>query len=122
MGPESASFMLTQLTSFSRDAEVGKKYNLPEDHKMGAICGISSGGTCAFTAAWQRSDYFHKVMSHIGSFTNIRGGHVYPALIRKSEKRDIRVYLENVDKDLDNTHGNWWLSNLQMDKALRFSN
>lgn len=101
--------------------EVGKKYNLTEDPKMRAICGISSGGICAFTAAWERPDYFHKVMSHIGSFTNIRGGHVYPALIRKSEKRDIRVYLQDGNKDLDNAHGNWWLSNLQMDKALNFS-
>ena len=101
--------------------EVGKKYTLTEDRKMRAICGISSGGICAFTAAWQRPDYFHKVLSHIGSFTNIRGGHVYPALIRKKEKRDIRVYLQDGEKDLDNAHGNWWLANLQMDKALKFS-
>ncbi|MCM8528169.1 MAG: alpha/beta hydrolase-fold protein [Lentisphaeraceae bacterium] len=101
--------------------EVGKNYTLTEDRKMRAICGISSGGICAFTAAWQKPDYFHKVLSHIGSFTNIRGGHVYPALIRKDKKRDIRVYLQDGEKDLDNAHGNWWLSNLQMDKALAFS-
>ncbi len=45
---------------------------------MRAICGLSSGGICAFTVAWERPDYFHKVLSHIGSFTDIRGGHVYP--------------------------------------------
>lgn len=101
--------------------EVGKKYTLTQDPKMRAICGISSGGICAFTAAWQRPDYFHKVLSHIGSFTNIRGGHVYPALIRKDKKRDIRVYLQDGEKDLDNAHGNWWLANLQMDKALAYS-
>ena len=101
--------------------EVGKKYTLTQDPKMRAVCGISSGGICAFTAAWQRPDYFHKVLSHIGSFTNIRGGHVYPALIRKDKKRDIRVYLQDGEKDLDNPHGNWWLSNLQMEKALAFS-
>jgi len=33
----------------------------------------------AFTVAWERPDQFRKVISHIGSFTNIRGGHVYPA-------------------------------------------
>jgi len=101
--------------------EVGKKYTLTNDRKMRAICGISSGGICAFTAAWKKPDYFHKVLSHIGSFTNIRGGHIYPALIRKSEKKDIRVYLQDGEKDLDNRHGNWWLANLQMDKALKFS-
>jgi enterochelin esterase family protein len=101
--------------------DVGKTYTLTKDRKMRAISGISSGGICAFTAAWEKPDYFHKVLSHIGSFTNIRGGHVYPALIRKKEKRDIRVYLQDGEKDLDNAHGNWWLSNLQMEKALKYS-
>lgn len=101
--------------------EVAKTYTLTEDRKMRAICGISSGGICAFTAAWEKPDYFQKVLSHIGSFTNIRGGHVYPALIRKTPKKDIRVYLQDGEKDLDNAHGNWWLSNLQMEKALKFS-
>ena len=87
---------------------------------MRAICGMSSGGICAFTAAWQRPDLFRKVVSHIGSFTNIRGGHVYPALIRKGEKRPLRVFLQDGSNDLDNAHGNWWLSNLQMEKALKF--
>jgi enterochelin esterase-like enzyme len=100
--------------------EVAKNYNLTKDKKMRAICGMSSGGICAFTAAWERPDYFHKVVSHIGSFTNIRGGDVYPGLIRKQEKRDIRVYLQDGENDLDNVHGNWWLGNLQMEKALKF--
>src|SRR5688500_3689129 len=86
-----------------------------------AICGSSSGGICAFTVAWERPDAFRKVVSHIGSFTNIRGGHVYPALIRKSEKRPIRVFLQDGSGELDNAHGNWWLSNLQMEAALKFA-
>lgn len=101
--------------------KVAEDYTLTDDRKMRAICGISSGGICAFTAAWQRPDYFHKVMSHIGSFTNIRGGHVYPAMIRKDKKRDIRVYLQDGERDVDNKHGSWWLANLQMDRALKFS-
>jgi len=100
--------------------EVGKQYLLSDDPKMRAICGLSSGGICSFTAAWQRPDYFHKVLSHIGSFTDIRGGHVYPTLIRKSAKRDIRVFLQDGSNDLDNAYGNWWLSNLQMEAALKF--
>src|SRR5207253_189003 len=85
-----------------------------------AICGISSGGICAFTVAWQRPDLFSKVLSHVGSFTNIRGGDVYPGLIRKSEKKPIRVFLQDGENDLDNVHGNWPLANRQMDAALRF--
>lgn len=115
LSPKYAEFLEKEILP-----EVGKILNLTKDPKKRAICGMSSGGICAFTVAWERPDLFHKVISHIGSFTNIRGGHVYPALIRKSEKREIRVFLEDGENDLDNQHGNWWLSNLQMEKALKF--
>ncbi len=101
--------------------ELSKTYKLADSPTMRAICGLSSGGICAFTAAWQRPDYFHKVLSHVGSFTNIKGGYVYPSLIRKAPKRNIKVFLEDGSNDLDNPHGSWWLSNLQMDAALKFS-
>jgi len=87
---------------------------------MHAVCGQSSGGICAFTAAWERPDYFHKVLSEIGSFTNIEGGHNYPAYIRKKDKRDIKVFLQDGRNDLDNEHGNWWLANQQMAAALSY--
>ncbi|MFC5413114.1 alpha/beta hydrolase [Larkinella bovis] len=101
--------------------EVSRNYKLADSPKMRAIGGISSGGICAFTVAWQRPDYFYRVLSHVGSFTNIKGGHVYPSLIRKAPKRDIKVFLQDGSNDLDNAHGNWWLGNLQMDAALKFS-
>jgi enterochelin esterase-like enzyme len=101
--------------------EVAKKYNLRKDAVGRGICGISSGGICAFTVAWQRPDLFSKVLSHVGSFTNIRGGDVYPGMIRKAKPRPIRVFLQDGSNDLDNQHGNWWLANLQMDKALKFA-
>lgn len=94
---------------------------ISENPKRRAICGISSGGICAWTVAWERPEAFGKVLSHIGSFTNIRGGHVYPALIRKTKPKPIRIFLQDGDKDLDNAHGNWWLSNLQMEAALKFA-
>jgi enterochelin esterase family protein len=100
--------------------EVGKTVKLRSDAAGRAICGISSGGICAFTAAWERPDLFSKVLSHVGSFTNIRGGDVYPGLIRKTEKKPIRVFLQDGCGDLDNLHGNWPLANLQMASALRF--
>jgi len=59
-------------------------------------------------------------MSHIGSFTDLMGGHLYPTSIRKSAKRDIRVFLQDGSNDLDIIVGNWWLSNLQMESALKF--
>jgi enterochelin esterase family protein len=100
--------------------EVSKKYKLRSDAAGRGICGASSGGICAFTAAWERPDMFSKVLSHIGSFTNIRGGDRYPGIIRKAAKKDIRVFLQDGSNDLDNHAGNWYLANLQMEKALQF--
>ncbi len=103
--------------------EVGKSYNLRKDAAGRAICGISSGGICAFTVAWQRPDLFSKVLSHVGSFTNIRGGDVYPGLVRKTVKnpKPIRVFLQDGENDLDNVFGNWPLANRQMAAALKFA-
>lgn len=99
---------------------VSKDYNLRTDAAGHAICGISSGGICAFTAAWERPDLFSKVLSHVGSFTNIRGGDVYPGKIRKTAKKPIKVFLQDGSNDLDNEHGNWWLANQQMESSLKF--
>ncbi len=99
---------------------VREKYNIDDNPDRWGICGASSGGICAFTVAWQRSDKFRKVLSHIGSFTNIRHGDTYPGIIRKADKRPIRVFLQDGAKDLDNEHGNWPLANQQMAKALAF--
>jgi enterochelin esterase family protein len=101
--------------------EIGKNFTLTKKPERRVICGASSGGICAFTVAWERPDLFRNVISHIGSFTNIRGGHVYPALVRKEKKRPLRVWLQDGRNDLDNSHGNWWLSNQQMAKSLAFA-
>lgn len=111
-----ARFLLEEILP-----EVSKQYKLTDDPDRRAICGISSGGICAWTVAWQRPDAFRKVLSHVGSFVNIRGGHVYPTLIRKTERKPIRVFLQDGSRDLDNEHGNWPLANQQMAAALDFA-
>jgi enterochelin esterase family protein len=98
------------------------KLNLRQDAAGRGICGASSGGICAFTAAWERPDLFSKVLSHIGSFTNIRGGDRYPGIIRKTKNKPIRVFLQDGSNDLNNEHGNWWLGNLQMESSLQYKN
>ncbi|CAK9037468.1 4-beta-D-xylan xylanohydrolase Z) [Durusdinium trenchii] len=100
--------------------EVAKEYRFTDDPEGRAICGMSSGGICAFTVAWERPDAFRKVLSHIGSFTNIRGGDAYPGIIRKADKRPLRVFLQDGSNDLDNEHGNWPLGNQQMAAAFAF--
>jgi enterochelin esterase family protein len=100
--------------------EVEKEYKLRKDAAGRGICGISSGGICAFTVAWQRPDLFSKVLSHVGSFTNIRGGDVYPGIIRRAKSKPIRVFLQGGAKDLDNDAGHWPLANQQMAAALKY--
>ena len=99
---------------------VGEKYKLTTDPDCRAICGASSGGICSFTVAWQRPDAFRKVLSHVGSFADIRGGHVYPFLVRKTPPKPIRVYLQAGSNDLDVDWGNWALANLAMASAFNF--
>lgn len=111
-----ARFLLEEILP-----EVGKSYHLTADPNQRAICGISSGGICAFTVAWHRPDAFRKVMSHVGSFVNIRGGYVYPSLIRKTPRKPLRVFLQDGANDLDNEHGNWPLANQEMAAALKFA-
>jgi enterochelin esterase family protein len=100
--------------------EVRKKYNISNDPKMHGIGGLSSGAICAFTAAWEHPEYFHKVLSQIGSYTNIRGGNNYPSIIRKHKKKDIKIFMQDGTNDLNNEHGNWWLANLEMESAFKF--
>ena len=116
LGDAYARFLLEEILP-----EVSKEYNLATNAASRAICGASSGGICAFTAAWERPNEFSKVLSTIGSFTNIRGGYAYPFLIRKTEPKPIRVFLQDGSNDLDNAHGNWPLANQTMAAALKFA-
>ena len=116
LGDLHARFLLEEILP-----EVAKTYKLTDDPEGRAFCGNSSGGICAFTVAWERPDAFRKVVSHIGSFTNIRGGHVYPALVRKHDKKPLRVFLQDGRNDLDNQFGNWPLANQDMAASLKYA-
>lgn len=119
-----ARFLLEEILP-----EVEKTVKLRHDPDSRAIAGSSSGGICAWTVAWERPDEFRKVLSWVGSFTNIasgetlrEGGHNYEALIRKTRpKKPIRVFLQDGANDLDNNNGNWPLANQQMARALEFA-
>ena len=106
---------------------VDKDYNISKNPDDRAIAGASSGAICAFTVAWQRPDQFHKVISTIGSFTNIRGGHVYPDLIRQGDRKPIRIFLQDGLNDLRgrgrnngqyNSERDWHAQNIKMVAAL----
>ncbi|HLI65742.1 MAG TPA: alpha/beta hydrolase-fold protein [Caulobacteraceae bacterium] len=111
-------FLLEDVLPFVED-QIGCK--LTADPKWRTICGISSGGICAFTAAWYRPDAFGRVLSHCGSFTAIRGGHNYPFLIRSTERKPIRVWMQSGEADADIILGNWPLANKEVAAALEFA-
>lgn len=117
LGDAYSRFLLEEFLPF-----VTQKFGvkLTDDPDLRAIGGMSSGAICAFTVAWERPNSFRKVLSQIGSFTNIRGGHAYPSWIRKTERKPIRVFLQDGSNDLNNLHGNWPLANQEMASALGF--
>jgi sugar lactone lactonase YvrE/enterochelin esterase-like enzyme len=117
LGDAYSKFLINEFLPF-----VTRKFDvkLTDDPELRAIGGMSSGAICAFTVAWERPDQFRKVLSQIGSFTNIRGGDVYPFWIRKTERKPLRVFLQDGSNDLNNLHGNWPLANQSMASALGF--
>lgn len=104
--------------------EVEKRYQTKfrAEPEAWAIGGGSSGGICSFTVAWERPDKFRKVLSWVGSFVDLKGGHVYPSLVRITEKKPVRIYLLDGENDLDNKFGNWPIANKQMAAALTYMN
>jgi enterochelin esterase family protein len=118
MGDLNARFVVEEIIP-----EVRKLVKLTDDPAGWGTCGTSSGGIAAFTLAWEKPDHFQKVISYIGSFTNIRGGYDYPALIRKTKDKPkpLRVFLQDGAADLDNLHGLWPLSNKDMAAALKYA-
>ena len=79
--------------------EVAKKYNLSKDPNDHAISGVSTGAVGAFMAAWNRPDQFHRVLSFIGTFVAMKGADGLPALIRKTEPKPIRIFLQEGKND-----------------------
>jgi enterochelin esterase family protein len=127
--------------------EVAASYSLRTDAESRAIAGMSSGGACAFTVAWERPDSFSKVLSWCGSFTNIgsflpatrrlesgptlimnrstsrlkESAADYPSLIRMTPRKPIRVFLQDGANDLNTYPGSWWLANQQMAASLAWA-
>jgi enterochelin esterase-like enzyme len=97
------------------------KLNLSTNGNDRSIGGSSSGAVCAFTAAWERPDAFSRVFSAIGTYVGLRGGDRYPTLIRKTEPKPLRVFLQDGSADLNIYGGDWWMANQAMERALTFS-
>jgi enterochelin esterase family protein len=103
-----------------------KEYNISKDPDHHGIGGSSSGAIAAFTVAWERPNHFHKVLSLIGTYVDLRGGHKYPDIVRESEKKPLRVFLQDgrndnrgIRRDGEyNPDRDWFYQNVRMQKAL----
>jgi enterochelin esterase-like enzyme len=102
-----------------------KEYNLSKDPERHGIGGASSGAIAAFTVAWERPNDFRKVLSLIGSFVNLRGGHAYADVVRKSEKKPLRIFMQDGRNDNRTGRGgtydekrDWFLNNVRLMQAL----
>lgn len=102
--------------------ESGKTIRLSNDANDRAITGASSGGIAAFTAAWNRPDLFSRVYTTVGTFVAMRGGHEYPAIVRKTEPKPLRIYMQDGWYDVWNPiFGEWFEYNLLMESAFNFA-
>lgn len=111
--------------------EVAKTHNLRQDGYSRAIAGDSSGAICALNAAWWRPNEFSRVLLRIGSFTSIQwqrradgltqkdGGEIFPYLIRKSPKKNLRIWSQDGFGDLENDHGSWPATNLALANSFK---
>jgi gluconolactonase len=89
-----------------------------------AIGGGSTGAIAAFTVAWEHPEAFRRVYSAIGTYVGMRGGEQYYVLVRKTEPKPLRIFMQ------DGVHdewmggpemGDWWMSNQTMNRALEFA-
>ena len=120
LGDDYVRFLLDELLPEVEKKKTadGRPIRLSKDGNDRCIAGSSSGAICAFTAAWERPDAFRRVFSAIGTYVGLRGGNVYPTLIRKYEPKPIRIFLQDGSSDLNIYGGDWWMANQEMERAL----
>lgn len=118
LGDAYARFLLEEMFPH---VETAHRVLLTTNANERAIGGASSGGICAWTAAWERPDAFRRVFTSIGTYVGLRGGNHYPTLIRKVEPKPIRIFLQDGENDLNIYGGDWWMANQEMERALQFA-
>jgi gluconolactonase len=121
-----AEFILQELlpTVEQHKTPDGLPIHLSTNPNDRGMMGGSTGGIGSFTVAWQRPDAFGRVYSMIGTYVGMRGGDRYPVLVRKTDPKPLRVFLQDGSRDgwpggLE--FGDWWMSNQEMERALTFS-
>ena len=123
LGDNYVRFLLEELLPDveTKKTSDGRAIRLSKSGNDRAIGGASSGAICAFTAAWERPAEFSRVFSAIGTYVGLRGGDRYSTLIRKSEPKPIRIFLQDGSGDLNIYGGDWWMANQTLERALTFA-
>ena len=119
-----ARFLETELLPavLAMRTGAGQSIRLRPGPDNAMIFGLSSGGIAAFNAAWQRPDLFGKVYSGCGTFVPMRGADGLQSLVRKSEPKDIKVFLQDGYSDTWNPlFGSWYEANRMLASALEFA-
>lgn len=100
--------------------EVTRRWSISEDPDRRGLCGGSSGGNCAFTAAWLRPDAFRRVICCLSSFVQMPDGNPYPALIPDTPRKPLRIFMQAGHRDLgwNEPEWNWFANNLRVAAAL----
>jgi len=122
--PRFSDFLLTELIP-----EVAKTYNLSKNPDDRSLSGVSTGAVGAFMAAWNRPDQFHRVLSLIGTYVSMKGADALPALVRKTEPKPIRIFMQDGTADHiapaepygTSFAGSWPINNQVMYEALEFA-
>ena len=123
LGDAYARFLLEELLPAveTKTTADGRALRLSKSGNDRAIGGSSSGAIAAFTAAWERPAEFSRVFSVVGTYVGIRGGDRYPGLIRKTEPKPLRIFLQDGSNDNNIYAGDWWMANQTMQRALAYA-
>ncbi|MDR3700298.1 MAG: SMP-30/gluconolactonase/LRE family protein [Candidatus Sulfopaludibacter sp.] len=116
LGDRYARFLIDEILP-----EVGRQYKLSSDPNDRGLAGSSSGGIAAFTAAWERPDQFRRVLSFVGSFTDLKGGDRYVNLVRKMEPKPLRVFQQDGSNDQTLYGGSWFQANSALAASLEYA-
>ncbi|MBD9730000.1 alpha/beta hydrolase [Streptomyces caniscabiei] len=109
------TFLLTEIIP-----QVAERYTIAQSPEQWGICGGSSGGNCAFTAAWLRPDKFRRVIGYLSSFAQMPDGNPYPDLISRVPRKPLRIFMQSGHRDLhwNEPQWNWLAENLRVAAAL----
>jgi sugar lactone lactonase YvrE/enterochelin esterase-like enzyme len=123
LGDAYARFLLEELLPDveTKKATDGRAIVLSKTGNDRAIGGSSSGGICAFTAAWERPDAFSRVFTTVGTYVGLRGGDRYHTLARKYEPKPFRIFLQDGSNDNNIYGGDWWMANQTLQRALEWA-